>query len=151
MRIRSLPLLLVALFALPYVHAERKPQRRSEATHVVVGQVTGVFESARSEYIRRVVRIRVEAIDRGDGLVAGRYFYAERSGSSTATAGNRSRSHEIYYLHLFSTLYDIRVPVEEYSRADEETPDNECIATIAISSGIRFCTRRTKSETGLVG
>ena len=49
-----------------------------------------------------------------------------------------ARSAEVYYLHLYSTLYDIHVPVQQYSRDDEETPDNECIATIAISPGVSF-------------
>ena len=50
----------------------------------------------------------------------------------------KSELPQIWYLHLYSTRYDISVPVRDYSRDDEDPLDNECIATLSFTSGAPF-------------
>jgi hypothetical protein len=65
--------------ALPVASAaDRRPEARGEATHVVVGRVEGVYaqQGARGANQRHVVEIAIEKVERGDGLKAGQTFYA---------------------------------------------------------------------------
>jgi hypothetical protein len=45
----------------------------------------------------------------------------------------------IYYFHLYSTLYDINVPARDYGKSENRRrKENQRIATIAVSPGIKF-------------
>jgi hypothetical protein len=56
--------------------AERPLEPRDSASHVVTGTVQGVFRrDAGSEY-QYVVRIRIEAVQKGDGYEPGDTFFA---------------------------------------------------------------------------
>src|SRR5579885_2496511 len=57
--------------------ADRRPEDRKEATHVVVGRVEDVYaqEGAAGANRHYVVEIAIEKVERGDGLKAGEVFY----------------------------------------------------------------------------
>jgi hypothetical protein len=69
----------VALFGLLALttgaFAERRPEERSEATHVVVGTVEGVYVQEDKEFRKYVVEVAVEKVEKGDGLKAGDTVY----------------------------------------------------------------------------
>jgi hypothetical protein len=70
---------LAAGLAWPVIaFADRAPQSRDRATHVVVGRVEDVYtqEGARGANRRHVVEIAVEKVERGGRLKAGDTFYA---------------------------------------------------------------------------
>ena len=77
MKTQELILLFLGLFSLVSARGERISEQRENASHVVVGEVTNVFKSDGREYIGYVVRIRVEAVEKGDGPAVGQFFYAE--------------------------------------------------------------------------
>lgn len=77
MKLQKLILLSLVLFPFTAAHGARIHELREKASHVVVGEVTGVFKSDGKEYIGYVVRIRVEALEKGEGAAKGQYFYAE--------------------------------------------------------------------------
>ena len=56
--------------------AERAPEDRSQATHVVVGTVDGVYVRDRGEFHDYVVEIAVEKVEKGDALKPGQTLYA---------------------------------------------------------------------------
>jgi hypothetical protein len=71
--------ILAAGLAWPVIaFADRAPQSRDKATHVVVGRVEDVYtqEGARGANRRHVVEIAAEKVERGGGLKAGDTFYA---------------------------------------------------------------------------
>jgi hypothetical protein len=67
--------LLAALGPAAETFAERAPEPRAQATHVVVGTVAGVY--AREEKGTRyyLVEIAIEKVDKGEGFKAGGTFY----------------------------------------------------------------------------
>jgi len=77
MKIQNLILLLLGLFSLTIARGERINEFRKDATHVVLGEVTKVFKSDGEEYVGYVVRIQVEALEKGAGPAKGQHFYAE--------------------------------------------------------------------------
>jgi hypothetical protein len=71
-----------AVLAVPVVAlvslADRAPEDRADATHVVVGVVEDVYsqEGAKGANRGHVVAIAIEKVERGEGLKAGDTFYA---------------------------------------------------------------------------
>ena len=55
--------------------AERAPEDRRQATHVVVGKVEGVYVRKVDGTLHYVVEIAIEKIEKGDGLKVGEMFY----------------------------------------------------------------------------
>jgi hypothetical protein len=70
---------VLAALALPLVaFADRPPQSRDKATHVVVARVEAVYaqEGATGANQQCVVEVTVEKVERGGGLKAGTALYA---------------------------------------------------------------------------
>jgi hypothetical protein len=57
------------------VLAERAPEDRRQATHVVVGKVEGVYVRKAAGTLHYVVEIAIEKIEKGDGLKVGEMVY----------------------------------------------------------------------------
>ncbi|MGC3965944.1 MAG: hypothetical protein QM775_00815 [Pirellulales bacterium] len=57
--------------------AERPPETEEDATHIVVGEVEGVYVLDTHEQHNYVVKIVVERVEKGDGVQPGDAFYAE--------------------------------------------------------------------------
>ncbi|MFK7850573.1 MAG: hypothetical protein AB8D78_06300 [Akkermansiaceae bacterium] len=74
---KKLILLFLALFFLGIARGEKVPERREDASHVVVGKVSEVFKSDGQEYVAYVVKIQVEKVEKGKGPAKGHFFYAE--------------------------------------------------------------------------
>jgi hypothetical protein len=55
--------------------AERAPEQRSDATHVVVGTVEGVYAREKQDTRYYVVEIAVEKVEKGTDVKAGQAFY----------------------------------------------------------------------------
>jgi hypothetical protein len=55
--------------------AERAPEERSQATHVVVGKVEGVYVREEGDTRHYVVEIAVEKVEKGDNVKAGDTVY----------------------------------------------------------------------------
>src|SRR5947208_16946236 len=55
--------------------AERPPQYRSRATHVVSGNVQGVYVRREGRTIDYLIEIAIEKAEKGDGLKAGEMLY----------------------------------------------------------------------------
>lgn len=61
------------------------------------------------------------------------------SGASSPASSTQDLPADIYYLHLYSTLYDINVPARDYGKSENrKRKENQCIATLAVSPGVRF-------------
>ena len=58
------------------VLAERPPEQRDQATHVVLGTVEGVYVREDGRARDYLVEIAVEKIEKGDGLKLGEPFFA---------------------------------------------------------------------------
>src|SRR5215217_6547672 len=56
--------------------AERAPEERDQATHVVVGTVEGVYVREVKETHHYLVEIAIEKVEKGGGVKAGERFYA---------------------------------------------------------------------------
>jgi hypothetical protein len=56
-------------------HGERAPEDRSEATHIVVGTVQGVYVREKEDTRYYLVEIAIEKVDKGDGFKPGETFY----------------------------------------------------------------------------
>src|SRR5262249_16561594 len=67
---------LLTVLGLPAeTYAERRPEGRSEATHVVVGTVEGVYLRERGDTRYYLVVIAIEKVEKGDGFKPGGTFY----------------------------------------------------------------------------
>ena len=55
--------------------AERAPEERRQATHVVIGKVEGVYVRKADGTLHYVVEIVIEKIEKGDGLKVGEMLY----------------------------------------------------------------------------
>ena len=77
-------LFVVTAFSVKPVHAARAAQKREQADYVVSGLVTAVYSRESQGYNNYVVEIKVENVEKGDGIKKGEYFrafcYQPRSG-----------------------------------------------------------------------
>ena len=55
--------------------AERAPQERSQATHVVLGTVAGVYAREEKDTRYYLVEIAIEKVEKGEGFKPGETFY----------------------------------------------------------------------------
>lgn len=69
-------LLVVSLFAVEPVRAERLHQKREQADYVVSGVVTAVTSHESAGYRNYVIEIRVEEVEKGAGIKKGETFRA---------------------------------------------------------------------------
>jgi hypothetical protein len=67
--------LLVALTLTTATPAERAPEDRSDATHVVVGTVAAVYVREREGTRHYMVEVAVEKVEKGEGVKAGGTLY----------------------------------------------------------------------------
>jgi hypothetical protein len=56
-------------------HAERRPEERSEATHVIVGTVEGVYVREKGDTRYYLVEVSIEKVEKGGGFKPGGTFY----------------------------------------------------------------------------
>jgi hypothetical protein len=56
-------------------YAVRRPEARSEATHVIVGTVEGVYVREKEDTRHYLVEISIEKVEKGDGFKPGGTFY----------------------------------------------------------------------------
>lgn len=75
-RSSTLGLSLLILAVCSFAFAERPPQERGEASHVVVGHVERIFTDEGRSEIGYIVAIRIESVERGDGWKPEQLFYA---------------------------------------------------------------------------
>jgi hypothetical protein len=69
--------LLVVLGLAKEAFAERRPEERSEATHVILGTVAGVYMREKGDTRYYLVDIAIEKVERGEGFQPGGTFYVE--------------------------------------------------------------------------
>jgi hypothetical protein len=55
--------------------AERAPEDRQQATHVVIGRVEGVYVRKDERTLHYIVEIAIEKVEKGAGLKPGEAFY----------------------------------------------------------------------------
>ncbi|HEV3259320.1 MAG TPA: hypothetical protein VG013_20810 [Gemmataceae bacterium] len=55
--------------------AERPPEEKSKATHVVLGTVAGVYSRDEKDTRYYLVELAIEKVEKGDGFKAGETFY----------------------------------------------------------------------------
>jgi hypothetical protein len=67
--------LLIALGLAAEAFAERRPEERSEATHVILGTVAGVYVREKGDTRYYLVEIAIEAVEKGEGFKPGGTFY----------------------------------------------------------------------------
>jgi hypothetical protein len=67
--------LLAALGLVTETFAERAPEQRSQATHVLVGTVAGVYTREEQDTRYYLVEIAVEKVEKGEGFKPGGTFY----------------------------------------------------------------------------
>jgi hypothetical protein len=66
---------VAALGLTPGTFAERAPEARSQATHVVVGTVAGVYVREEKDTRHYLVEIAIEKVEKGEGFKPGETFY----------------------------------------------------------------------------
>jgi hypothetical protein len=67
--------LLAALGLAAAAPAERPPEQRGQATHVVLGQVAGVYVRQEAGTRHYLVEIEIDKVEKGEGLRPGGTFY----------------------------------------------------------------------------
>ena len=67
--------LLAALGLAAETCAERRPEQRSEATHVILGTVAGVYLRQKGDTRYYLVEIAIEKVEKGEGFKPGGTFY----------------------------------------------------------------------------
>jgi hypothetical protein len=67
--------LLAALGLTTEMFAERAPEPRSQATHVIVGTVAGVYTREEQDTRYYLVEIAIEKVEKGEGFKPGETFY----------------------------------------------------------------------------
>jgi hypothetical protein len=55
--------------------AERRPEQRSEATHVILGTVAGVYVREKGDTRHYLVEVTIEKVEKGSGFKPGGTFY----------------------------------------------------------------------------
>jgi hypothetical protein len=71
----TLTALLAALGLAAETAAERRPDKRSEATHVILGTVAGVYLREKGDTRYYLVEIAIEKVEKGEGFKSGGTFY----------------------------------------------------------------------------
>jgi hypothetical protein len=69
-------LFVVTAFSVRPAHAARAAQKRENADYVLTGLVTAVYIREGQGYNHYVVEVKVENVDKGDGIKKGDYFRA---------------------------------------------------------------------------
>ena len=67
--------LLAALGLAAETFAERRREKRSEATHVILGKVAGVYLREKKDTRYYLVEIAIEKVEKGEGFKPGGTFY----------------------------------------------------------------------------
>ena len=67
--------LLAALGLTSESFAERPPEQRSQATHVVLGTVAGVYVREEKDTRYYLVEVAIEKVEKGEGFKPGGTFY----------------------------------------------------------------------------
>jgi hypothetical protein len=67
--------LVAALGLATETFAERAPEERSQATHVVLGTVAGVYVREEKDTRHYLVEIAIEKVEKGEGFKPGGTFY----------------------------------------------------------------------------
>mgnify|MGYP000861803658 CR=1 FL=1 len=67
--------LLAVLFPAAETFAERAPEQRSQATHVVLGTVAGVYMQEEKDTRYYLIEIAIEKVEKGEGFNPGETFY----------------------------------------------------------------------------
>jgi hypothetical protein len=67
--------LLIPLGLAAQAFAERRPEERSEATHVILGTVAGVYVREKEDTRYYLVEIAIEKVEKGEGFKPGGTFY----------------------------------------------------------------------------
>ena len=73
----TLHALLMALILATDTFAERRPEDRSEATHVILGTVAGAYVREKGDTRYYLVEIAIEKVEKGEGFQPGGTFYVE--------------------------------------------------------------------------
>jgi hypothetical protein len=82
--------LLAALAFVPVSPAERAPEDRRQATHVVVGTVEGVYVRKDERSLHYIVEIAVEKVEKGTARRRGtRFTWAATCGTRTGDRPSR--------------------------------------------------------------
>ena len=76
MKTASILSLLLAFAAIVPAHGERRHEKRSEATHVLEGEVVAVYERKTKAFRHYIVQLRVEKIEKGKNVAVGDFLYA---------------------------------------------------------------------------
>jgi hypothetical protein len=71
----TLTALLAALGLAAETFAERAPEQRSKATHVILGKVAGVYLREKGDTRYYLVEIAIEKVEKGEGFKPGGTFY----------------------------------------------------------------------------
>jgi hypothetical protein len=69
------PAIFVVVALTTIAYAERAPEKRSQATHVVLGKVEGVYVRDEGDTRHYVVEIAVEKAEKGDHVKPGETIY----------------------------------------------------------------------------
>jgi hypothetical protein len=69
-------LLVVSVFNAGLAHAARATQKRENADYVLSGKVIAVYSQETQGYNNYIVEIKVESVEKGDGIKKGDYFRA---------------------------------------------------------------------------
>ena len=59
-----------------FSQAARPTRSEADATHIVIGEVGDVYSNESDEYVGYVVRLRIESIEKGEGLKEKEFLYA---------------------------------------------------------------------------
>lgn len=65
----------ITLVSMTSARAERAPEERSFASHIVVGTVEGIYVRKENGTFHYIVEIAVEKVEKGDGLKPGSTLY----------------------------------------------------------------------------
>jgi hypothetical protein len=69
-------LFVVTAFSVSPAHAARAAQKRENADYVLSGMVFAVYSQETQGYNNYIVEIKVESVEKGDGIKKGDYFRA---------------------------------------------------------------------------
>ena len=58
------------------IFAEKIPEKREDASHVIVGTVKEIYKSDNGEHTSYIVLIKIETVEKGKGYKEGEFLYA---------------------------------------------------------------------------